>query len=112
MSKQRLSWIDIAKCIGIFAIVLGHCSAGKLQWICFSFNSVIFFVLAGMTFCRKTGETDAYFDFDHERTFKSFLHRTFRTIGIPYLLWGGEHTDLFRYGKNNGKDPEFGRIPF
>ena len=43
MDKNRILWIDVAKGIGIFAIVLGHCSFGTLQYICFSFNSVIFF---------------------------------------------------------------------
>lgn len=88
MSKQRISWIDIAKCMGIVAIVLGHCSSGNLQCVCFSFNSVIFFVLAGMTFCRKKEETDAYLSFDNERTLKSFLYKAFRTLFVPYLFWG------------------------
>lgn len=88
MSKQQISWIDIAKCIGIAAIVLGHCSSGNLKCICFSFNSVIFFVLAGMTFCRKKEKTDTYLNFDNERTLKIFLYRAFRTIFVPYLFWG------------------------
>lgn len=88
MSKQRISWIDIAKSIGIAAIVLGHCSFGNLQCICFSFNSIIFFTLAGMTFCRKREETDAYLSFDSGRTLKVFLRDLFQTLGIPYLFWG------------------------
>lgn len=40
--SNRIEWIDIAKCVGIIAIVLGHASSGAVQIICFSFNSVIF----------------------------------------------------------------------
>lgn len=88
MNKQRISWIDLAKCIGIVAIVLGHCSSGSLTCICFSFNSILFFVLAGMTFCRKKEETDHYLSFNHERTLKTFLYQTFQTLVVPYLFWG------------------------
>lgn len=87
-NNQRISWIDIAKCIGIIAIVLGHCSSGNLKCVCFSFNSIIFFVLAGMTFCRKKEKTDVYFSFDNERTLKIFLYRAFRALLVPYLFWG------------------------
>ncbi len=88
MSKQRISWIDIAKSIGMAAIVLGHCSSGSLKCICFSFNSILFFILAGMTFCRKKEETDTYLSFDSTRSLKVFLHDLFQTLLIPYLFWG------------------------
>lgn len=88
MNAQRISWIDIAKCIGIIAIVFGHCSSGILTCVCFSFNSIIFFVLAGMTFCRKEEPADIYFNFGRERTLKNFLCKAFRTLIAPYLFWG------------------------
>lgn len=49
--------VDLLKFIFSF-IVLGHTSGGYIHWFCFSFNSVIFVVLSGMTFCRIKNEKD------------------------------------------------------
>ncbi len=88
MSKQRISWIDAAKGIGIIAIVLGHGSNGVLRCVCLSFNSIIFFVLAGLTFCRKTEAESTFLCFDDGRDFKTFLRSSFKTLAVPYLFWG------------------------
>lgn len=85
---NRMSWLDIAKCIGIVAIVLGHSSTGYINNICYSFNSIIFFILSGITFCRIRGNYDGRFCFDN-RGVKKFYITLFRTILIPYLVWGG-----------------------
>lgn len=50
--KQRIAWLDIAKAIAIFLVVLGHTlRGGAVQRILYSFHVAAFFLLSGMT-CR------------------------------------------------------------
>lgn len=48
--KKRVAWIDIAKGISIFFIVLGHIYTRiELRWVIYSFHVPIFFFLSGVT---------------------------------------------------------------
>ncbi|MCM1048297.1 MAG: acyltransferase family protein [Clostridiales bacterium] len=85
--EKRIEWLDIAKGFSILFIVLGHTSYGFLFWFCYSFNSVIFFILSGMTFCRIKSETDNLFCFD-KRTVKEFLKKILGSLLFPYFVWG------------------------
>ena len=85
--NTRISWVDIAKSIGIIAIVLGHSSTGYMYNVCFSFNSVIFFVLSGMTFCRIKGRYDDKLCFDN-RSWMMFIKNILQTIFVPYIICG------------------------
>lgn len=85
---NRVGWIDIAKCIGIIAIVVGHCSTGGIYTVVYSFNSVIFFILSGMTFNRISRDTfDDRFCFK-DKSYKEFFISILKRIIIPYLFWG------------------------
>lgn len=49
--KERTIWVDIAKSVGIFAIVLGHTlRGGMLQKYLYSFHVPLFFFLIGAVF--------------------------------------------------------------
>lgn len=86
--NTRISWMDIAKGISIMCIVLGHTSTGFLNTFCFSFNSVIFFILSGMSFGRIRNQKDSLLCFDNRET-KIFLKKSVANILLPYFIWGG-----------------------
>ncbi len=48
--KQRVGWIDVAKCLGIFAIYLGHFGekAGKAYMFVFLYHVPLFFSFQGV----------------------------------------------------------------
>ena len=71
--KDRILWLDAAKFIGIFAIVLGHTLRdGSIQHYLYSFHVALFFFLSGITF-----KTTSY------KGFCDFVKKRFRTIMIP-----------------------------
>ena len=75
MTKKRIDWIDIAKGIGVFLVILGHESLPKLaqNWI-YSFHMPLFFILSGYTYKRK----------------KSFWEETrnmFKHLLVPYIVY-------------------------
>lgn len=72
-SKTRTRFIDIARCIGIIAIIVGHTSDPGIQRIVYTFNVPIFFMITG------------YFTND-KTPFPRFAKRKFRTLIVPYLL--------------------------
>lgn len=84
---KRISWLDIAKGMSIFFIVLGHTSYGFLHSFCFSFNSVIFFILSGMSFGRLKNEKDDLLCFDN-RKMSAFLKNIAKRLLFPYFVWG------------------------
>ena len=53
-STRRIAWIDEAKGIGIFFVMLGHCYLnGKFTFWFYSFHMALFFFLSGYTFSLK-----------------------------------------------------------
>lgn len=85
--NKRISWLDIVKGISILFIVLGHASYGFLHSLCFSFNSVIFFILSGMAFSRLKNEKDDLLCFDNRKT-NTFLKNVAERLLFPYFVWG------------------------
>lgn len=49
--KTRLEWIDIAKCLAIILVVLGHATGASIvgKYI-YSFHMPLFFIISGMCF--------------------------------------------------------------
>lgn len=47
--KERLLWIDVLKCIGIWAVYIGHFgnSAGRGYGFAYLFQNALFFMCAG-----------------------------------------------------------------
>ena len=76
---QRVEWVDVAKCIGILAIVYGHAvQGGATNRYVYSFHVPLFFLLLGVVF----GITRA------ERTpLRAFVKRKAYTLLVPYYCF-------------------------
>lgn len=59
MEKKRIVWMDLVKGMGILVVLLNHAelSLGVVTWLGGMFYMPLFFVLAGMTFSFKEGES-------------------------------------------------------
>lgn len=78
MATMRLEYIDIAKGIGIFLVVIGHCLGMEFipnQWI-MTFHMPLFFFLSGLCF------NDAKY-----HVFMTFLKRRIETLFLPLLYF-------------------------
>lgn len=76
--KKRIEWIDVAKCFGIFAIYLGHCTgdAGKAYEFVYTHHVPLFFVLAGFT--EALGA---------EKSFGKYVIKLIKALMIPWLMF-------------------------
>ena len=73
---MRIPWLDNAKAIGIFLVILGHMlPESLLQQYIYSFHVPLFFFLSGYLFDR--GKYD----------FRSFLRKKFHTLIVPYVFF-------------------------
>lgn len=73
--SERVTWIDIAKSIIIFLVVIGHTLRGGIvQQIIYSFHVTAFFVLSGMV-CNTN-------------SIKKQIKNDFLRIMIPYYIFG------------------------
>lgn len=80
MTQNRISYIDMAKGIGIFLVVLGHSdfsSEGFITWIS-SFHMPLFFILSGMLLSHTHAS---------EQTMTFLLKKKTKTILLPYLTF-------------------------
>lgn len=80
-SLKRLKYIDIARGIAMFVIVVSHALSVSthgffIYRFLFFFNVPLFFILSGMTFKIKS-----------EEKFWEFLKKKFLRIMLPYLVW-------------------------
>lgn len=74
---DRIEYVDVAKGIGAFLVILGHVTEnGLFQAIIYAFHMPLFFVLSGITFRLKDGES-----------ILKFLNNKFKNILIPYLIF-------------------------
>lgn len=82
LPENRIVWIDYARVIGIWLVVLGHsfCSETMKLYI-YSFHMPLFFLLSGI--------------FWKNLTYKDFLRRKLKTLIIPYVVF-----NLLVYGLN------------
>lgn len=75
-TSNRIAWVDVAKGMGIFLIVLGHAlQTGFIRQVIFSFHVPFFFFLAGLTYKR-------------EANIFQFLKKKVKGLLIPYWIWG------------------------
>lgn len=85
--KKRIEIIDVAKCIAIFMVVLGHTATNSelmnnpplLFRILYSIHMPLFFFLSGLSISLKPMKSRGEWWF--------FLRKTVLTIAIPYLIW-------------------------
>lgn len=89
--KARVSYIDIAKAIGIYFVILGHVvSVGTpLKTILYSFHMPLFFMLTGMTYKWPSDGTWA--------SIKKRIVRNVGTLLVPYLLFALIYSKLSFY---------------
>lgn len=72
---QRIHWLDTAKAIGIFLVILGHLSFPQdMMDVIYAFHMPLFFFLSGITF-KKDG------------TVGFFLKKKTRTLLVPYAFF-------------------------
>lgn len=79
--KERIAYVDAAKGLSILMIALGHIT--KLgnpvdNWMS-SFKVSIFYIISGFLMCY-TGSIK-------KRSFKEFITKLFKNLGIPYLVF-------------------------
>ncbi|MBR5126880.1 MAG: acyltransferase family protein [Roseburia sp.] len=78
MTTKRISYIDMAKGIGILLVVFGHSSFPTPevnQWIS-SFHMPLFFLLSGILLAHTNA---------HEQSLRTLIKKKARTILIPYF---------------------------
>ena len=88
--RARITWVDYARGIGIFLVVLGHTLRGLRSseiiqggsafhsidsWI-YAFHMPLFFLLSGLFAERRVGRSGGI-----------FLREVFGSIAYPYLVW-------------------------
>jgi len=75
---KRIAWIDVAKGLGIFLVVVGHLMNKNenfvSHWI-YSFHVPLFFFLSGI--CLK-----------NDRVYSNFIMRRIKSLILPYLFFG------------------------
>lgn len=71
---QRLVFLDVAKCLGIVLVVLGHLNL-FFNRVIYSFHMPLFFLISGFFVTGK-------------HSFKSFLAKKARALLVPYLFVG------------------------
>lgn len=93
--NHRIYWIDNAKAIGIFLVVVGHLSLNdSVEKVVYAFHMPLFFFLAGITFSNKV-------------CFKEFLHKRFQSVIVPYLFFAFATYGLSLIIRNfQNSDPE------
>jgi len=104
---NRINWVDHAKGIGIFLVVLGHMIRALIEskmvansnWIAFAdqwiyaFHMPLFFLLSGLFIQKST-----------EKPFGIFISSRVKTIVYPYFIWsflqGGLQIVLGKFTNN------------
>ena len=77
--KERQRYVDIAKGIGVFCVILGHMPMVPVvirNWI-FSFHMPLFFFVSGMFHSTK------------EIPYGQYLIKTGQSLILPYLIYSG-----------------------
>lgn len=85
INTVRIGWVDIAKCFGIFLVVLGHLPIpATLKIVIYSFHMPFFFFISGYLFNIK--KHSAFIDFLRHRTKQLLVPYFFFSI-ITYIFW-------------------------
>ena len=79
--KKRLDYIDIAKAVAIFTVIMGHAVSSDtgIKNIIYSFHMPLFFILSGMV--------NKYRDNYTADDFKNFLLKKFTVLYTPYIAF-------------------------
>lgn len=89
--KVRLDYLDIAKALTIFLVIVGHTTANDVtpyyRLVLYTFHMPLFFMVSGVVVRRHRHE----YNKEH---WISFLRKNIIAIAIPYLLWAIIYTSL------------------
>ena len=82
-TKERIDWIDYAKALGVFLVIMGHTYKGYsfIGWI-YSFHMPLFFFLSGTTLKIK------------QISCKEFFKKRVKALLIPYILYSAVYIIL------------------
>ena len=87
--SKRILWVDVAKGIGIFLIVLGHIIKKspnpEINQAIYSFHVPFFFILSGIVFHRK--ENIGFWKFLEEKVLRIWQLRRFVTAFFQQWLF-------------------------
>lgn len=88
MAIKRIEYIDIAKAIAIFLVILGHVINGTIyKTIIYSFHMPLFFILSGINLNVPTVG-------NFKSLIKRVLTKKIHTLMIPYFLWALIYSEL------------------
>ncbi len=77
VKTERISWIDIARGIGIILVIYGHgLNAESVRHLIYAFHMPLFFFLSGIVYHHRT----------YPR-FTAFIQKSIKSILLPYLLF-------------------------
>ena len=80
-SKTRILWVDVAKGLGVFFVILGHlwydCSPQIVNKAIYAFHMPMFFILSGFVF----GVSEKY------RSFSAFVSEKAKRLLAPAILY-------------------------
>ena len=93
-TKRRIEIIDIAKCIAIFMVIVGHTFTNDellgdppmLAKVMYSIHMPLFFFLSGLSINPKPLKTRG--------EWKLFFRKTILTLAVPYLVWALIYCDF------------------
>jgi acyltransferase len=92
---KRIEWIDVAKGIGIFLVVIGHTDLPENYMIyIYSFHMPLFFFISGVLF--SSNKFNNYTEFIKRKAKSLLVPYLFFSV-LTYLFWG-------IIGKNHGAD--------
>jgi len=90
--KDRISWIDIARGLGIIFVIYAHVlDRNSIRFLFYAFHMPLFFFLTGIVHHHKKSET-----------FISFLRKNTKRILIPYFLFAFLTYGWWIITQNNG----------
>lgn len=82
--KKRLDYLDIAKCLTIILVIIGHASANTddpfYRCAIYYFHMPLFFIVSGVV--SKVREVEY-----NKQYYKDFIIKSIYTLLIPYLIW-------------------------
>ena len=83
IANNRVDYLDIARCIGIILMVMGHIGfKKKFTYFIHGFHMPMFFIISGYLFTLKHQE---------DLPFKEYLIKKFKSLIIPYISFGIFH---------------------
>ena len=91
MKKERLDYLDFAKCIAILLVIWGHTtsvgSTVAYKVALYSFHMPLFFLVSGMVISRHRRDYD-------RAHWKCFISKNIMTLLVPYLIWGTFYSEF------------------